>query len=55
MYYIGMDEETFDPIWFAIGCISYYGPTNFGVEYIYVNNDKLIEFLKCRGIIIKKE
>jgi hypothetical protein len=32
MSFIGMTEENFDPIWYAIGCIDYYGPENFGAD-----------------------
>ena len=30
MSYIGMTEEDFDEIMFAIGCVDYYGPEEFG-------------------------
>lgn len=33
MDYIGMTEETFDSIQFAIGCIDYYGVENFSDCY----------------------
>lgn len=33
MEYIGMTEENFDVIQFAIGCIEYYGVENFSSPY----------------------
>lgn len=33
MDYVGMTEETFDVIQFAIGCIDYYGVENFSSPY----------------------
>lgn len=33
MDYIGMSEENFEPIQFAIGCIEYYGLENFGLFF----------------------
>lgn len=33
MNYLGMTEETFDSIQFAIGCIDYYGVENFSSSY----------------------
>ena len=33
MEYIGMNEDTFEPIWFAQGCIEYYGVENFSSPY----------------------
>lgn len=35
MSFIGMTEETFDPVQFAIGCTSYYSWDNFGQPYHY--------------------
>ena len=36
MSYVGMTEETYNPIWYAIGCIDYYGIENFGgLSYAY--------------------
>lgn len=32
MDFCGMTEETFNPIWFAIDCINYYGAENFGAD-----------------------
>ena len=31
MAFIGMSEETYDPIQFALGCVDYYSWDNFGV------------------------
>ena len=33
MRYIGMTEETFDKVQFAIGCTDYYAWENFGIDY----------------------
>lgn len=33
MDYIGMTEENFDLVFFAIGCIEYYGAENFSSPY----------------------
>lgn len=33
MDYIGMSEENFEPIQFAIGCTEYYGLENFGLFF----------------------
>ena len=33
MSYIGMTEDDFDPIQYAIGCIEYYGVENFSSPY----------------------
>ena len=30
MKFIGMTEETYDELMFAIGCVDYYGPDDFG-------------------------
>ena len=32
MDFCGMTDETFNPIWFAIDCIEYYGAENFGAD-----------------------
>ena len=32
MSFIGMTEATFDPIWFLLGAVDYYGWENFGEE-----------------------
>lgn len=51
MNFIGMTEETFDSIWFAIGCIDYYVYENFGFTY-EIKRDELLSILKARGIEI---
>jgi len=33
MNYAGMTPETFDPVLFAVNCISYYGAENFASPY----------------------
>lgn len=44
MDYLGMTEETFDSIQFAIGCIDYYGVENFSSPYNgYQFNRKEVE------------
>lgn len=55
MSYIGMTEETFNPIQYAIGCIDYYGAENFGAlsyAYDWTNMKKadICEILKYRLI-----
>lgn len=37
--YIGMTDETFDPIQFAIGCTEYYSWDNFGADSYGTNYD----------------
>ena len=32
MSFLGMTEEDFDPIWFLLGAVDYYGSANFGSE-----------------------
>lgn len=49
MSYIGMTEENFDPLEYAIGCINYYAPENFGSSY-NMSTEELIDFLKARNI-----
>lgn len=39
MDYIGMTEESFDPVEFAIGCTDYYAWENFGAEKMGWNFD----------------
>ena len=50
MNYIGMAEETFDPIQFAIGCTEFYSIENFGHSYIIIDREEMIIILKARGI-----
>jgi hypothetical protein len=50
MSFIGMTNESFDPLWFAIGCTDYYSPENFGSIYKMYDEKELIEFLNARGI-----
>lgn len=52
MSFIGMTEETFDPILFAIGCTDYYNFMNFGGKW-EVSQGELINFLKSHGITIE--
>ena len=35
MSFIGMDEDKFNPVMFAIGCTEYYSWDNFGQSYAY--------------------
>jgi hypothetical protein len=51
MSFVGMSEEEFDPVWYAIGCTNYYSPENFGSIYKMESEKELIEFLNARGII----
>ena len=52
MNYIGMSDNDFDPIQFAIGCIDYYGADNFGVfalggrDWRYCTHDDICEVIK---------
>ena len=48
MQYIGMSEDDFDAIQYAIGCVDYYGPENFGALscYSYDYRDVDIETIK---------
>ena len=39
MSYIGMTEESFDPVQYAIGCTEYYSWDNFGANEFSVFND----------------
>jgi len=50
MSFIGMTEEEFNPVWYAIGCTDYYSPENFGSIYKMETQTELIEFLNARGI-----
>lgn len=58
MSFIGMTENEFDPIEFAIGCIDYYGPENFGADgswgyqkdWRYMTRDDIKEVLRHRVI-----
>lgn len=49
MDYLGMTEETFDSIQFAIGCIDYYGVENFSSPYngYQFNREEIENQLKC--------
>ncbi|MCD8083426.1 MAG: hypothetical protein LUE86_08000 [Clostridiales bacterium] len=55
MDYIGMAEETFDPVAFAIGCVSWYSWDNFGaINYAYdwtrMDKKSICDILKYREI-----
>jgi len=52
MAYIGMDNDEFDPIQFALGCIDYYGVEDFTGGYIEIRMKKaeICEILKHRLI-----
>ena len=54
MSYIGMTEDNFDPILYALGCIDYYGFGNFGgTDYYYGNvltKKEICNILKNRFI-----
>lgn len=52
---MGMTEETFDPVWYAIGCTGYYAWDNFGAascsyDWMYMTREKICEILKNRTI-----
>ena len=50
----GMTEETFNPIWFAIYCVEYYGAENFGAagcwmckyDWTHMTKEKVKDVLK---------
>jgi hypothetical protein len=48
MNYIGMTEETYDEVWYAIGCYDYYGSANFGADYdnTYDTEEEILEYLR---------
>lgn len=35
----GMSEDDYDAVWFAISCVDYYGPENFGADSLNVTFD----------------
>lgn len=52
---IGMTEDSYDAVLFALGCLDYYGPANFGAQsYAYdwehMSRKDIIEILKHRDI-----
>ena len=51
---IGMSEDNFDGVLFAIGCINYYGIDNFSSQYGYdqhrVSKEDVCEILRYRDI-----
>jgi len=51
MSFIGMTEKEFDPIWFLLGAVDYYGSINFGHydNTLYTEVELLTE-LKSMGI-----
>lgn len=55
MDFLGMTEETFDPVQFAIGCTEYHSWDNFGaISYAYdwqrMDKKSICEILKYRQI-----
>ena len=55
MDFIGMRPENFNPVHYAIGCVDYYGPANFGAEcYAYdwtrMTKKEICDILKYRMI-----
>lgn len=55
MDFLGMTEETYDPVRFAIGCTEYHSWDNFGaISYAYdwqhMDKKSICEILKCREI-----
>lgn len=51
MSFLGMDDTTFDPIQYAIGCVDYYSIDNFGgINYAYdslhMHRDEIKNILK---------
>ena len=58
MRFAGMTEETFDPVQFAIACVDYYGPLEFGAggTYLYdwrnMTRKKIEKVLRSRSIYL---
>lgn len=55
MSFLGMDDTTFDPILYAIGCIDYYGADNFGADnltydWARMHRAEIEDILKYRSI-----
>jgi len=52
MSFIGMTEKDFDPIWFMLGAIDYYGPMNFGDDRFntFLSEEEVLTQLKAYGI-----
>lgn len=56
MHYIGMTEDEFDPICYAIGCMAYYDWENFGANHYFsydwrnMKKADICEILKHREI-----
>lgn len=55
MDYIGMTEDKFDPIQYAIGCIEYYGAAEFGAisyayDWMHMTKEDICDILKYRMI-----
>lgn len=54
MDFIGMTEDTFDPVQFAIGCTDWYSWDNFGLPYAYdwqrMDRNSICDILRHRMI-----
>ena len=57
MGYIGMKEDGFDPFFYAVGCVSYYGAENFGAgsalpmyDWTSMRSEYIKEILRYRMI-----
>lgn len=50
LHYIGMTEDTFDAVQFAVGCIEYYGIANFCSPPIYYSRAEIEQILKHKII-----
>lgn len=57
MAFIGMTEKTYDPLWFALGCLDYYSWDNFGAadygwsyNWMDVDRETICDILKNRMI-----
>ena len=55
MNYLGMDQENFDPLQFALGCLDYYSWDNFGAisysyDWTHMNKESVCEILKHKMI-----
>ncbi len=48
--FIGMKDNEFDEVWFAIGCTDYYNYLNFGEKYEYRDEEELKEILEKMGL-----
>lgn len=51
---LGMDEDTYNPEQFALGCIEYYGANNFG-DVMDMNKEQILEILYSYDVKVEVE